>query len=50
MDQFSDRPILGVHIRHGNGEGDFRDHFKKRSIDNMDKFIDVIVRKIKHYG
>jgi hypothetical protein len=49
-DQFSDRPILGVHIRHGNGEGDFRDHFKKRSIDNMDKFIDVMVRKIKHYG
>lgn len=49
-DHFSERPILGVHIRHGNGEGDFRNHFIKRTIQNMDEFIDIIIRKIKRYG
>ena len=47
---FSVKPTLGVHIRHGNGEGGFRDHFKKRSIANFEEFIGITIRKIKHYG
>lgn len=44
---FADRPVIGVHVRHGNGEGEYRDHFRNREIQGFDGFIESMVGKIR---
>jgi hypothetical protein len=44
------RCLIGLHIRHGNGEGDFRQHFRHREILNVESFMDQVVRVVQRYG
>lgn len=46
----TDRPVIGVHVRHGNGEGRFRDHFKNREIRGFPGFIESLVDKIRRFA
>ena len=43
----ANQPVIGVHVRHGNGEGLYRDHFKKREITDLNTFVALISDKIK---
>ena len=46
QEQFSGKSIIGLHIRHGNGEkGDFAN--KKRQITELDQKIDLILEHIE---
>ncbi|GGK69889.1 nodulation protein NodZ [Amphritea balenae] len=52
VDQYSEKffkecPVIGLHIRHGNGEEKVRDHFSSRTINDFNSFIDNLVLKIK---
>jgi len=42
----STQPVIGVHVRHGNGEGSYRDHFKSREISGKNEFIKLLANKI----
>lgn len=44
------RNVIGVHIRHGNGEGQFRSLFQDREINDFPDFVSSIAAKINHYG
>ena len=44
------RHLIGLHIRHGNGEGDFRAHFRHREIHDFESFMDQVVRVVARYG
>ena len=44
---FADRPVIGIHVRHGNGEQNYRDHFSNRVIKDFDTFIQVLVQCVK---
>ena len=46
----ADKPVIGVHVRHGNGEGKFRDHFQPREIKNEREFIKSLVDRIRRYA
>ena len=46
----ADMPVIGIHIRHGNGEEKYRDHFKPRIINDFDLFMQAITEKIKRYA
>lgn len=43
-------PLIGLHIRHGNGEGNFRSHFRRREITEYDAFMEQVAQVVKHYG
>jgi len=43
----ADRPVIGVHVRHGNGEGRYRNHFHNREIQGFVGFIESLVDKIR---
>ncbi|WP_432473526.1 nodulation protein NodZ [Amphritea sp. HPY] len=43
---FSENAVIGLHIRHGNGEELVRKHFSGRVISGFDDFIDNLVSKI----
>ncbi len=42
--------LIGLHIRHGNGEGDFRAHFRQREISDFETFMDLVVRVVERFG
>ncbi len=46
----ADRPVIGMHIRYGNGEGKYRSHFLKREIQDFASFIESLVNKIRRYA
>jgi hypothetical protein len=46
----ADRPVIGVHIRHGNGEGKQRDLFRSREIQDIASFIETLTDKIRRYA
>ena len=43
-------PVVGVQIRHGNGEGKYRDHFRSREIQDFASFVESLSKKIKRYA
>jgi hypothetical protein len=45
-----DRPVIGLHIRHGNGEEMSRRHFKGRVIDDPHRFTQHLAEKIHHFA
>ncbi|MGA0368470.1 MAG: nodulation protein NodZ [Kiritimatiellia bacterium] len=49
-DHMDGRPVIGLHIRHGNGEGDFRAHFRQREISDFEVFMDRVARVVERYG
>jgi hypothetical protein len=46
----TDRPTIGVHVRHGNGEESYRDRFQGRQIHDLSSFIHALVEKIDRYA
>jgi len=46
---FTTRPIIGVHVRHGNGEQLMRDHFKRRVIVNFEGFVEDVEARIRTF-
>jgi len=46
---FTTRPIIGVHVRHGNGEQLMRDHFRRRVIVNFEGFVEDVEARILNY-
>jgi hypothetical protein len=46
---FTTRPIIGVHVRHGNGEELIRDHFKRRVIVDFEQFVEDVEARILNY-
>lgn len=49
-DAMAGRDLIGLHIRHGNGEGDARAAFKSREIDRLAPFLARVVRVIQALG
>ncbi len=45
-----DRAVIGVHVRHGNGEGKYRNHFRSREIQNFASFVESLIDKIRRYA
>ena len=43
-------PIIGIHIRHGNGEEKFNNHFFGRQIQNFEEFVEDMCGKILKHG
>lgn len=48
--QMDNCPVIGLHIRHGNGEGAFRAHFRHREITDFEACMDRVVQVVQHYG
>ena len=46
----ADGPVVGVHVRHGNGEGTSRGHFRGREIDGVSAFLGSLAEKIRRYA
>jgi hypothetical protein len=46
----SGQPVVGIHVRHGNGEGTYRDHFRGREIKDFTSFMDALAAKISRYA
>ena len=46
---FTTSPIIGVHVRHGNGEELMRDDFKPRVIVNLEGFVEDVEGRILNY-
>ncbi len=46
----AEQPVIGVHIRHGNGEERYRDHFQPRVIPALSSFIESLAEKIRRYA
>ena len=44
------QPVIGVHVRHGNGEGKNRDHFRRREIQDFASFVESLTDKIRRYA
>jgi hypothetical protein len=49
-ENMSDVPIIGIHIRHGNGEEKFNSHFSGRQIEDFENYVDKISQKILKHG
>jgi len=45
-----EKPVIGVHIRQGNGEEKYRNHFNSRVIHNYEDFIEAIATRIRRLG
>ncbi len=50
QNHMADRPVIGVHVRHGNGEGEYRDHFRGRQIHSFASFVESLADKIRRYA
>lgn len=50
QDHMSSQPVVGIHVRHGNGEGRYRDHFQNREIEDFRLFMDSLTEKILRYA
>ena len=44
------RPVLGVHVRLGNGEGRYRDHFRQRDVRPLDFITGPLAERIRRYA
>ena len=44
---FIEKPVIGIHVRHGNGEEKYRDHFSQRVIEDFESFIKMLAERIK---
>jgi hypothetical protein len=44
------KPVIGVHLRHGNGEEKFTSDFSNRVIENVDAFIRDVAERIRRHG
>ena len=44
------KKIIGVHVRHGNGEEKSTEHFKSRVIKEFNTFIDKLIELIEDHG
>lgn len=44
------RPAIGIHIRHGNGEAAYRDHFRKREFGDFPSFVTTLAAGIRRYA
>ncbi len=46
----SDQPVIGVHLRHGNGEQRFVEAFGRRVIRDFPEFVEVTVDRVRRHG
>jgi len=46
----ADQPVIGVHVRLGNGEGKYRSHFRQRDIRSLDFIVGTLTARIRRYA